>query len=58
MSIHNNVNTIFWGQLAPRKAFIPSRDLNFECIIFTLLLLKYSEQGAMANLKEINAKQQ
>lgn len=54
MFIHNNVNTIFWGDLAPRKAFIPSRNLNFECIIFTLLLLKYSEQDAMANLKEIN----
>lgn len=54
MFIYNNVNTIFWGDLAPRKAFIPNRNLNFECIIFTVLLLKYSEQGATANLKEIN----
>lgn len=54
MFTHNNVNTIFWGDLATHKAFIPSRNLNFERIIFTLLLLKCSEQGAMANLKEIN----
>lgn len=54
MFIQNNVNTVFWEDLPPRKAFIPSRNLNFECIICTLLLLKY-DQGAMENLKEINA---
>lgn len=51
MSINNNVNTIFGGDLAQLKAFIPSRNLNFECIIFTFT---YSEQGAMVNLKAIN----
>lgn len=54
MFIQNNVNTIFWEDLPSRRVFIPSINLNFECIICTLLLLNYSE-GAMENLKEINA---